>query len=363
MKILYIFEKYPGTYQMYIYNLINLLKNKISLNIMTYSKHKESDIEILSYGIKDFFQRLCFYLRISKYKSKDIKYMMKYDIVHLQHSFLFSKVIPLFDFQNRPKIIITLRGGDTYVKPWVDKRWINFYQVYGTKIDAFITMSQHQKDYLKKWGIKEEKIFVSPISFNESQCKIPKYPNKNKLKLISAFRLTWEKNIVGVIFLSLELKKRQIDFVYDVYGDGADLAKLLFLIDKFQLNNYIFVKGKVENNLLIDLYSHYDFTVQLSLSESLSMSIIESQSQGTPCVVSNVGGLPEAVIPDESAIVSDFNNYDFFAQEIIKVYSNESLYFEFSSKGISFVKNQFSNESECKRLISIYNSVLNSNTI
>ncbi len=77
----------------------------------------------------------------------------------------------------------------------------------------------------------------------------------------------------------------------------------MFLIDKFQLNNYIFVKGKVENNLLIDLYSHYDFTVQLSLSESLSMSIIESQSQGTPCVVSNVGGLPEAVIPDESAIV------------------------------------------------------------
>lgn len=359
MKILYVFDKMPATYQQYLMNLLNGIKVFLNIKTLAFSGQSNPDYIVNSYGLRDTFQRILFKLKLSKHKSIQFKIFNKFDIIHLQHSFLFSKITPLFELKNKPKIVITLRGGDTYLKPWIDKRWRNFYQNYGFKIDAFITMSNHQKDYLIKWGVPDHKIYISPISFDMSLCKNPKYPNKTKLKLISAFRLTWEKNIEGIVLLSQELKNRNIDFVYDIYGDGPELAKLLFLIDKFKLINYVSVKGKINNANLIELYSQYDFTVQLSLSESLSMSVIESQSQGTPCVVSNTGGLPEAVDPGKSAIVSDFNNFNFFADEIIRLYKNDSLYYEFSSHGINFVKNKFSIENECNRLVSIYNSIYN----
>src|SRR5690606_22942095 len=109
----------------------------------------------------------------------------KIDIVHIQHSYLFPKIMGLLaqPSLNRPKIIITLRGGDTYVKPWVQKKWADFYTNYGNKVDAFITMSEHQKNYLHtKWGIEKAKIHVIPISFGLRFNSTPKKPDKTKIK-------------------------------------------------------------------------------------------------------------------------------------------------------------------------------------
>ena len=72
--------------------------------------------------------RKLFDLFLSKTKYKNtINYIWlkknPIDILHLQYSWLFPHIIPLLNFKNRPKIVITLRGSDTYCRPFIDKKW------------------------------------------------------------------------------------------------------------------------------------------------------------------------------------------------------------------------------------------------
>ena len=206
MKIYQLFGTYPMFYQPYIAPVTEELQKlqDFDLLVVAYSgvPDKIKGIHILP---KYWYRFL--YTKIHntfgrKYRNLDyleIKSLKeKVDIVHLQHSFLFLKITNLLKLPKevRPKVIITLRGGDTYVKPWTDKKLKNFYKNFGNKVDSFIVMSLHQKEYLhNKWGVEEDRIHVIPISFGTKFSVSPKAPNNDKMRIVSIFRICWEKNV------------------------------------------------------------------------------------------------------------------------------------------------------------------------
>ena len=358
MKILYVYDNYPSTYQKYLVNLLHAIKKKCFIKTLVYTASKEANYTVKRYGFMDILQNVKYKLGFSKYKSIDLNYFFDFDIIHLQHSYLWRKLEPLKQFKKFPKIVVTLRGGDTYVKPWLSKSWQNFYK-NSEHIAAFVVMSNHQKRYLhEKWGVSLSKIHVIPISFGEKSMAQPKYPNSEKLKLVSAFRMTWEKNIEGTIQLAKKLQEQNIDFKFDIYGDGNDLGQLYYLIDRYNLQKNVFVKGKVENDLLKAKLAEYDFFVQLSISESLGMSVIEAQSVGLPCVVSNSDGLPEAVLNEKTGIVLNYNDYNRHVCEIIKLKTNKEVYYDFSKNAIQFANENYSVENEVEKLTSLYKNIL-----
>lgn len=349
----------PATYQAYLLNLLEELKKIIDIKVLTYKKDNRADYTIKSYGLKDRIQRLAFKTKISKNASLDIKVMKNYDIIHIQHSYLFSKLFPLFKKnKNKPKMVITLRGGDTYMKPWQSKTWREFYKINSHFIDAFITMSHHQKEHLTKWGIDNNKIHVIPISFGNKNNALPKYPNTEILKLVSVYRMCWEKNIEGTIRVAKGLKEKNIPFMFDIYGDGNDLSQLYYLIDKFKLSNEINVMGKVENVVIKERLRDYDFLLQLSISEALPTTVLEAQSEGLPCIVSNSDGLPEAVINKKTAIVSDYNNYEYFINEIISLWKDNVRYYSYSLESIKNSNHKFSTDIEIKKLMNLYKGLM-----
>lgn len=358
MKIIYVYDRFPSVYQNYLIQLVESLKKSIDLKTLVYDKNPNSDFSIRSYSFKDSFFRFLYKLKLSKYTSYDISLFNKFDIIHLQHSYLWPKIISILSQQDRPKIVITLRGGDTYLKPLMSDRWSFFYKEYGNKIDAFIVMSQHQKKYLIRWGVPADKISVIPISFGLSSKAHPKYPNPEVLKLVSAFRMTWEKNIEGTLRFAKILKERSIPFQYDIYGDGSDISQLYYFIDRFDLNGFVNVKGKINNDTLRKSLVQYDFFVQLSFSESLGMSVIEAQSVGLPCVISNSGGLPEAVLENETALVGDFNELDTLVGYTVNLWKNKELYYSYSERAIQNANEKFTMDKEIERLSVLYDALM-----
>jgi glycosyltransferase involved in cell wall biosynthesis len=284
--------------------------------------------------------------------------MSNFEILHLQHSYLFSKIIPFLDLEKRPKIVITLRGGDTYIKPWLDKRWLDFYVDYSQKIDSFVVMSHDQKNYLMRWQVPNEKIFVIPISFGSKSTAQAKFPNADKIMLVSAFRMTWEKNIEGSIQLARLLKEKNIAFQYDIYGDGNDLGQLYYLVDKYDLQEFVHIKGSVSNDILKEKLLKYDFFLQLSISDAMPASVIEAQSLGLPCIVSESDGIKEGIVHNKSGISSAYYNIDYFANEIISLWNDRARYFQFSAAAIQFANENYSLEVEVKRTVAMYNSLL-----
>ena len=357
MKILYVYNKNPGVYQNYLLDLLALAKQKIGVKPLFYKPSPSSSYSTWIYGLKNRLHRLCYKLKLTKSNSLDLKRMQEFDIVHLQHSFLWKKLLPLTELIKKPKIVITLRGGDTYLKPWSYITLAQFYEHSEGTIDAFVVMSKDQKKYLIHWGVPESKIHVIPISFGSTSLAKPKYPNQNVLKLVSAFRMTWEKNITGHLLFAKRIKDKGINFTYDIYGGGRDIDQLYFLVDKFDLKDVITIKGEVENSQLKTILPSYDMFIQLSITESLGMSVIEAQSEGLPSVISDSGGLVEAVMKNKTAIVSHFTEIDDLTQSCVNLWQDKELYYSYSKRAIEYVNSNFTTDIELRRLEKLYASL------
>ncbi len=360
IKILYLFDHYPTLYQEYLATLLHQIKRQLDVKVLTYTNNEKADYNVISYGFSDKLQRVKHKLQLSKYPSLDVKIMDRFDIIHLQHSYLFPKLQPFFkEGIKKPKIIITLRGADTYIKPWVNEKWKELYKTNAQFIDAFVTVSQHQKEYLQKWGVSKEKIYVIPVSFGNKFNAIPKKTNKKKIKIVSAFRMCWEKNINGNLLLIRKLKEKGIPLQYDVFGDGHDKGQLLYLIDKYNLTNEVSYKGKIENKAFVEQLDIYDFYLQLSHSESLGMSVIEAQTRGLPVIVSNEGGLPEIVLHNQTGFLVDTHRIEQAMDYIIELWNSPGKYTQFSTQAIAHAQESFNVNRECDNLTHLYQTLVN----
>ncbi|PHS62068.1 MAG: hypothetical protein COB12_11110 [Flavobacterium sp.] len=355
MKLLYIYDQLPSGYQQYMSELLDELKKKVDVKTLSYYKNDKADFTIKSYRIKDKIQRVAYKTKLSSEPSLDIKIMKDFDIIHFQHSYLFPKITPFLNSKNKLKIIITLRGGDTYIKPWVNPKWKDFYANQSTHIDAFITVSEHQKSYLQKWGIPKNKIHVIPVSFGKKANAKPKFPSEDKIKIVSAHRMCWEKNIESNLRVIKILKEKGQSVQYDVYGDGPDKGQLLYLIDKYNLNDVVNYLGKVENKVFKNRLHDYDFFLQLSHSEAFGASVIEAQSMGVPAIISNAGGLPETILENKSGYCVDSWDVERAVNCIVELYSEKEKYFQFSKKAIENSNSKFTTQEEVNSLLKLYN--------
>lgn len=366
IKIVQLFDKYGDFYQPYIPPVIDVLREKADFEIRVdaFKGDATSNVHIIpSYLKRRFNERIISITNSSPVKLKYLehKYLKNNnDIVHIQHSYLFTKIRGFFSIpkSERPKIVITLRGSDTYIKPWLNQGWHSFYKGSGQFVDAYITMTVHQKNYMAKWGIPLDIIHVIPISYGHPFKVGEKSFDANTIQLISAFRMCWEKNIDGNLRVAKFLKDLGYSINYQIYGDGQDANQIPYLIDKYQLKDCVNYHGSIKNEHLKQKLKTSDFYLQLSQSESLGMSIIEAQTHGLPAIVSNSGGLPEVVIHDETGYCVDSYAIEEAAYHIINLWQSPKKYSEFSKAAISHSQTNFSIQKEVHRLSVLYKSLI-----
>ena len=368
IKIVQLFECYPLFYQPYIPPVIKALQEIPRFNLHVQAFDGDSNPAHKVTIIKpNFSKKLSFKILRNKYKQWPGCSYIAYksiqdgvDILHLQHSYLVPKITKLLDVptNQRPKVIVTLRGGDTYIKPWISEKWRTFYKEYGTKIDAVITMSEHQKQYLNKWGVPMDKVHVIPISFGHRFEVSPKKVHPKKIKLIAVFRMTWEKNVDGNLRVIRELKRRNLPVSLDLYGDGPSGGQVHYLMEKYDIADCINFQGKIDNMELKKRLQKSDFLIQLSLSEAFPTTVLEAQSFGLPCIVSNNGGLPESIIQGESGYHVESDDIQAAANHIEELWKDPTKYSSFSKAAIQYSQSNYAIENEVSRLQSLYESLV-----
>lgn len=356
INLLYLFESYPVFYQPYIDTVVNsFLHNKAyEFKLKCASKNETKFKKKMRQFSKAFDNKFSF----SK-SSIFHRQLLNCDIVHVQHSFLFPHLKTLLSHKTSqtPKTIITLRGADTYIKPLLNQKWSNFYKE--DLFDAYVVMSRDQQSKLESLGVNSKKIHVIPISFGDAFVVNPKSVNTNKIKVLSAFRLCWEKNINGNLLVIKELVEQGYPVEYDIYGSGTEQKMLLYLIDKYKLKNHVFYKGSIPNEKLKTKLPSYDFYLQLSLSESFGMSVVEAQTFGLPAITSNVGGLPDIVVNNKTGFTVEPNDYKSAAHYIIKLWENSEKYTLFSTRAIKQAQENFNTQKEVTKLDELYKSLVN----
>lgn len=111
------------------------------------------------------------------------------------------------------------------------------------------------------------------------------------------------------------LSDNRIDFRLLVIGDGPLKSKLVKLADSLGLENTIIFTGTRHD--IPDLLNTMDIFVLSSISEGISLTLIEAMSCYLPIVATNVGGNPEVIIDGETGFLVPSQNAEALADKLM----------------------------------------------
>ena len=180
----------------------------------------------------------------------------------------------------------------------------------------------------------------------------------NKLRILTLGHVTWYKS-PG---LWLEVAKRVIanrsnmDIEFIWAGEGDQLLPCKKWVIENGLTGSIKFIGFQFN--VAKLYKDCDIYFQPSVVESHGLSVIEAMRYSLPCVVSNVGGLPESILHEKTGYIVKVNDADEAVRRILQLAQNRELRKELGRAGQAYYKSCFSDSIWDKKMKSIHQKIL-----
>jgi len=139
-------------------------------------------------------------------------------------------------------------------------------------------------------------------------------------------------------------------------GDGPMREKLLKQVKRLGISSNVTITGNLKD--IRGVLSMIDISVNSSLSEGFSNSILESMAVGKPVVATNVGGNPEAVVHGETGFLVPPRNPNALAEAIIKLVENKRLARKMGIAGRERIIEHFTLKKMIKETESLYGSLL-----
>lgn len=228
--------------------------------------------------------------------------------------------------------------------------------------DAVVAISEDAKREMLKWNrinIKKTMVIYNGID-------IDKYSNQqNGSEAKKALNIEPSTLVVGTVArLSPEKDQYTLIEAFSKMVNKIDDAKLIFVGDgvlKEELVNYAQKLG-VSNKVIFlgfkdDVYNIlpvFDVFTLSSLTEGVSLTLLEAMAMKRPVVATNVGGNPEVVIDRVTGFLVPSKDSEKMADAIIKILQNSELAQKMGAAGRRRVEEKFSLERMVKEYEALY---------
>ncbi|MGC1205494.1 MAG: glycosyltransferase, partial [Flavobacteriaceae bacterium] len=177
-----------------------------------------------------------------------------------------------------------------------------------------------------------------------------------QVNFLTVARLHWKKGLIETLQALAELKKSKYHFTYTIVGDGIDKERIAYAINQLGLKDYVFMVGKKSHKDLLSLYKKSNIYIQYSISEGFCNAVLEAQSMGLLCVVSDAEGLSENVIHGQTGWVVPKNDYLCLTNTLMEVINLPlQKKKKIQETAINRVKNNFNLEQQQKAFLRFYN--------
>ena len=219
------------------------------------------------------------------------------------------------------------------------------HQVISPGVDIKRFYPQKKIPYLRKiLNISEEDIFILAIG---------KFiPRKGFEYLIKAF------NIIVNQRKTTNIKLR-------IGGRGPLKKKYETMIKDYGLNSCISFLRNINDAEIPSYYSEADIFVLPSIvddrgdTEGLGVVLIEAMACQTPCIASNVGGIPDIIKDGINGFLIEQRNLKVLVERIFRLADNKELRIKIGINGYESVKENFNWNSISKKIIKVYDVMEN----
>jgi len=195
-------------------------------------------------------------------------------------------------------------------------------RIYNTlkKINNVVANSEYTGQLVNKLGISYKNIhIVNPGAKDlSSQEVINSYNFSGNPILLTLARLDKRKGHEKVLYSLKKLKEDFPEIQYIIAGDGPEKNNLSNIAKKLQIQNYVHFVGNINDKQKKEIFEKTSLMVMPTSDQTLNRSIegfgiayIEAAMFGICSVASDIGGVKEAVIHEETGILinSDDNLY------------------------------------------------------
>ncbi|MBU1294044.1 MAG: glycosyltransferase family 4 protein [Gammaproteobacteria bacterium] len=249
--------------------------------------------------------------------------------------------------RNTPYILT--RRVDTVVKDkWLNKKT---YSNASALVGISTLIANQIRD--KRWG--EVNQIPSTLAHLETDHKEGEafrnaFPGKTIIGHVGALVDKHKGQKVLIEAASL-LEKSHPDLHIVFFGDGADKEELESLSKDIKNITWMGFKPKIG-----DYLPYFDLFAFPSRNEGLGSTLLDVMDAGVPIIASNVGGIPDIVIDNETGILIEANDSSALKDAIIKLSSDKAL----QTRLVEGAKKQIENytpQKMAERYFSIYEKI------
>lgn len=165
---------------------------------------------------------------------------------------------------------------------------------------------------------------------------------------ISVARLSAEKDFPTLLRAVRLTVDRVPDFRLKMVGDGPERAKLEALCQDLNLSPQVEFLGDCRN--VPELLSSGAFFVSSSLTEGISLTLLEAMAVGLPVIATAVGGNPEIVVQNETGLLVPAGHPQALADAMIEMCQQPSRWRELGLAGRARVAKEF----DVRRMVADY---------
>lgn len=163
--------------------------------------------------------------------------------------------------------------------------------------------------------------------------------------------LRGEKGHSIILKALVQVKKSFPNVRYLIAGEGQDRPLLEAEILALNLQDNVLLTGILQK--IAPLLKVSDVAVLPSLIEPLGMFQIEAQYLEVPTIASNIGGIPETLLDQKTALLVQSGDVEQWAEAIVWMLSNASAGKAMAREGKQYVKNKFSLDANTTGLLGL----------
>lgn len=143
-----------------------------------------------------------------------------------------------------------------------------------------------------------------------------------------------------------------------IAGDGSEHEKntLLALVEQLRLHNHITFLGQINN--ASQWLEACDIFVQPSIEEAFGLVFAEAGAKGKPAVATNVGGIKEIILHEETGYLVPPANPEKLAEAMKELIASPDLRKLLGENAYKRISTQFSIDNMVNKYLEIFNTVI-----
>jgi glycosyltransferase involved in cell wall biosynthesis len=295
------------------------------------------------FGVRDTLHDL---VTLPRFLAKE-----KIDIVHthLSHDHgLGIYATRILSRSHRPGLVKSMHKRTVLKDKFWNQRMLNL----GKKEGLLVFTESFKKQYCERFGIPREKVGICPMTLDLERF----HPQVSYTDQRAHFNIPANAPLIGIVArfqkyrrmdIFMEAAKKVVSLVPEtrflVIGRSSQIQETVITpMKELGLEKNIILPGYLINNYLDTIASLDIFTLMIPGFDGTARAVREAMALGKPCVVSNVGMLPEIVQHDKTGLVFEFTNADSLANSWLELINNKKKRMQMGQVATEIALQQFS---------------------